>query len=105
MSKLSTLTALIVARVVAFVAYCRNRRAVVRAATLLTAVSVPVLVGGTAHADATPADPLGGAGQDLVNDLLANFQTYVIPVVGALIIAVVAFKLIVKLGTRFMNRA
>jgi len=77
------------------------------------AVKVALFVGmllamltGAAPAHATTtSDPLNGAGQDLVNDLLANFTTYVIPVVGGLIIAVVAFKLIVKLGTRFMNRA
>lgn len=62
------------------------------------------LLGGTANAT-TPADPLGGAGSDLVDSMLQNFKLYVIPVVGGIILAVVAFKLIVKLGTRFMNRA
>lgn len=94
----------IVARVLAFVAYMKGRKAVVRTATVLTVAATPILVGGTAHATA-PVDPLNGAGQGLVDDLLTNFTTYVIPAVAGVILAVIAWKMIVKLGTRFFNRA
>lgn len=68
------------------------------------AVLATLLSAGTAHAS-TPADPLGGAGSDLTSSLLTNFTTYVIPAVVTILVAVIAFKLIVKLASRFMNRA
>lgn len=88
------------ATVVAFV----MRRRIVRGATLACAVSMPVLAGGVAHATTT-SDPLAGAGTSLVSKLVGNFTTYVIPAVATVILAVYAFKLIVKMGTRFLNRA
>lgn len=92
----------IIARVLAFVAYLRGKRAVVAAASTMAAASV--LVGSPAYATTT-TDPLNGAGTALVNKLVGNFTTYVIPAVVTVILAVYAFKMIVKLGTRFLNRA
>lgn len=81
-----------------------GRKSVTRAATALTTSAV--LVGaGSVPSYATTTDPLNGAGTDLVGSLLENFTTYVIPAVGGVILAVYAFKMIVKLGTRFLNRA
>lgn len=94
----------LISYIVTMVAWLKGRKSVVRAATLLTAVSVPVFAGGVANATG-PTDPLNGAGQGLVDDLLTNFTTYVIPAVAGVILAVYAFKMIVKLGTRFLNRA
>lgn len=79
------------------------RKAVARAASVITAGAVLVTPSG-AYA-ATSTDPLNGAGTSLVNSLLTNFTTYVIPAVGGVILAVYAFRLIVKMGTRYLNRA
>lgn len=92
----------LIARVLVIVAWMKNRRSVVAAATALTAA--PLLVGAPAYASTT-TDPLNGAGTDLVQALVTNFTTYVIPAVVTVIVAVYAFKMIVKLGTRFLNRA
>lgn len=88
------------ATIVAFL----SRKAVARSATALTTAAVLVSA-GSSPASATAVDPLNGAGSNLVSDLLENFTTYVIPAVGGIILAVYAFKMIVKLGTRFLNRA
>jgi hypothetical protein len=64
-----------------------------------------LLVGASSAYATTPADPLNGAGDDLVSNLLGNFTTYVIPAIASVILAVYAFRLIVKMGTRFLNRA
>lgn len=93
----------IIARVLVTIAWLRNRRSVVAAAAAMTAA--PLLVGAPAYASTTGTDPLNGAGTDLVSALVSNFTTYVIPAVVTVIVAVYAFKMIVKLGTRFLNRA
>lgn len=93
----------IVARVLVLLAWVKGRKSVVTAAVAITAT--PVLVGSSAAYATTPSDPLDGAGTDLVNALVSNFTTYVIPAVVTVILAVYAFKMIVKLGTRFLNRA
>lgn len=92
----------LVQRVLVLVAYLRGRKAVVMGATSVAMTSV--LVGGPAYATTT-TDPLNGAGTALVTKLVSNFTTYVIPAVVTVILAVYAFKMIVKLGTRFLNRA
>lgn len=83
------------------VAFCQ-RKAVARSAAAMTGVAA--IVGGS-PAYATTTDPLGGAGTTLASSLVSNFTTYVIPAVVTIILAVYAFKMIVKLGTRFLNRA
>lgn len=93
----------IVARVLVLVAWLRGRKSVVATASLLAAAAVPVMAGAPAYA--TTTDPLNGAGTDLATSLVDNFTTYVIPAVVTIILAVYAFKMIVKLGTRFLNRA
>lgn len=93
----------IVARVLAFVAYLKGRKSVVAGAVAVT--MTPVLVGSSSAWATTTTDPLNGAGTNLVNKLVGNFTTYVIPAVVTVILAVYAFKMIVKLGTRFLNRA
>lgn len=80
-----------------------SRKAVSRTAVALTTTAV-LVTPGVANATTT-TDPLNGAGTSLVSSLLTNFTTYVIPAVGGVILAVYAFKMIVKLGTRFLNRA
>lgn len=96
----------IVARILALVAWVKGRKSIVRAATALTLAATPVVVmsGSSAYATTT-TDPLNGAGTNLVNKLVSNFTTYVIPAVVTVIATVYAFKMIVKLGTRFLNRA
>lgn len=97
---ISKILALVVT-VRAFLLSKMHSRKVQAGAAALT--MAPMLVGTPAYA--TTTDPLGGAGTDFITALLTNFTTYVIPAVVSLIVAVYAWKVIVKVGTRFLNRA
>lgn len=61
--------------------------------------------GGTVTPPTSPADPLDGKGMKLVDDSVSIFTAYVIPAVILILLVVYAWRMSVKLGTRFLNRA
>lgn len=66
----------------------------------------PTPPGGTpSPPPASSGDPLNGQGMLLVSSTVNVFTTYIVPAVVLVLVSVYAFRMIARVGTRFLNRA